>query len=154
MSMSANSNFKSSMHPNKNLPPSQSMSQKRKHSSTKSKKYRQNFQRPLHTIPKTSSQNLKLNLSFILVHERQFLTISKGSQRSQTSPIPPNTIKWTLMLINPNLKAIWVRLKIPIFCSLKCEGHQMHQESETTTQIEAFSVKIKGGSGKKETIRA
>jgi hypothetical protein len=30
----------------------------------------------------------------------------------------------------------------------------MRQESETTTQIEAFSVKIKAGSGKKETIRA
>ncbi len=122
-SMSTNSNLKSCMPPNKNRPRSLSMSQRRKPLSTRYKRYQPNSQHPLPTIPKTFNPNLKRNPSFIPARERPFLTISKEYQRSRTSLIPPNTIKLITMLISPNLKATWVRLKILISCSLKCEGH-------------------------------
>jgi hypothetical protein len=91
--MSTKSNFKNFMHPNKNLPPSQSTPQKRKPSSMKSKKYLPNFPHPQLTILKTFSQNQKLNPSFIPAQERPFSTILKESQKSQTFPIPQSTIK-------------------------------------------------------------
>ena len=142
------------MPPKKNRHLSLSMSQRRKPLSTRYKRYQPNFQHPLPTIPKTFNPNLKRNPSFIPARERQFLTISKEYQRSRTSLTPPNTIKLITMFISPNLKATWVRLIILISCSLKCEGHQTHQESETTTQIEVFSAKIKAGNGNKATIKA